>query len=75
PPSLEDLHQRLAHRGSESEESLAIRLSNAEMAMATSGDYDYVIVNETGQPEQAAEQIWEIVQTEARREPPRQPRV
>jgi len=75
PPSMEDLHQRLAHRGSESEESLAIRLSNAEMAMATSGDYDYVIVNETGQPEQAAEQIWEIVQTEARREPPRQPRV
>jgi guanylate kinase len=75
PPSLEDLHERLAHRGSESEESLAIRRTNAEMEMATSGDYDYVIVNETGHPEQAAEQIWEIVQTEARREPPRQPRV
>ena len=75
PPSIEDLHKRLAHRGSESEESLAIRRSNAEMEMATSGDYDYVIVNETGHPEQAGEQIWEIVQTEARREPPRQPRV
>ncbi len=73
PPSIEDLHQRLALRGSESEESLAIRRSDAEMEMATSGDYDYVIVNETGHPEQAAEQIWEIVQTEARREPPRQP--
>jgi guanylate kinase len=75
PPSIEDLNERLVHRGSESEEALAIRRRNAEMEMATSGDYDYVIVNETGHPEEAAEQIWEIVQTEARREPPRQPRV
>jgi guanylate kinase len=75
PPSIEDLHERLAHRGSESEEMLAIRRRDAEMEMATSGDYDYVIVNETGHPEEAAERIWEIVQSEARREPPRQPRV
>jgi guanylate kinase len=73
PPSIEDLNERLAHRGSESEESLAIRRRDAEREMATSGDYDYVIVNETGHPEEAAEQIWEIVHTEARREPPRQP--
>lgn len=75
PPSIEDLHERLASRGSESEESLAIRRRNAELEMATSGDYDYVIVNETGHPDEAAERIWEIVQAEARREPPRQPRV
>ena len=75
PPSIEDLHERLAHRGSESEEMLAIRRQDAELEMATSGDYDYVIVNETGHPEEAAERIWEIVQSEARREPPRQPRV
>lgn len=75
PPSIEDLHERLARRGSESEESLAIRRGNAELEMATSGDFDYVIVNETGHPEQAGERIWEIVQAEARREPPRQPRV
>ena len=37
--------------------------------MATTGDYDYVIVNETGHPEEAAERIWEIIQAEARREP------
>ena len=38
--------------------------------MAASGDYDYVIVNETGHPDAAAERIWEIIQAEARREPP-----
>jgi guanylate kinase len=75
PPSIEDLHERLASRGSESQESLAIRRRNAELEMATSGDYDYVIVNETGHPDEAAERIWEIVQAEARREPPRQPHV
>jgi guanylate kinase len=75
PPSIEDLHERLAQRGSESEEALDIRRRDAETEMATSGDYDYIIVNETGHPEEAAERIWEIVQSEARREPPRQPRV
>lgn len=75
PPSIEDLDQRLAGRGSEDEASLAIRRRNAEAEMASSADYDYVIVNETGHPEAAAERIWEIVQAEARREPPRQVRV
>lgn len=75
PPSLEDLDARLSGRGSESAESLAIRRRNAEREMASSDDYDYVIVNETNHPEEAAERIWEIVQAEARREPPRQPRV
>jgi guanylate kinase len=73
PPSLEDLDDRLTNRGSESEESLAIRRRNAELEMRSSGDYDYVIVNETGHPHEAAERIWEIIQAEARRDPPRQP--
>lgn len=75
PPSIEDLDERLNARGSESAESLAIRRRNAEREMETSTDYDYVIVNETGHPDEAAERIWEIVQAEARREPPRRPRV
>lgn len=75
PPSLEDLDARLAGRGSESAESLAIRRRNAEREMASSSDYDYVIVNETDHPEEAAERIWEIIQAEARREPPRRPQV
>jgi guanylate kinase len=75
PPSLEDLDARLTARGSESAESLAIRRRNAQREMASSEDYDYVIVNETDRPGEAAERIWEIIQAEARREPPRRPQV
>ena len=75
PPSLEDLAARLAERGSESADQLAVRRRNAEIEMAASGDYDYVIVNETGHPDAAAERIWEIIQAEARRDPPRRVQV
>ena len=75
PPTIEDLAQRLTKRGSESAESLARRKRDAEHWMADTTDYDHVVVNETDYPEQAAERIWEIIQAEARREPPRRPRV
>ncbi len=75
PPSIEDLAARLEGRGSEDPGSLAVRRRNAEIEMASSGDYDYVIVNETGRPDAAADRIWEIIQAEARRDPPRQVRV
>jgi len=75
PPSIDDLTERLRGRGSESEASLERRRRDAERWMAQTGDYDHVVVNETGHPEQAAEQIWEIIQAEARRDPPRRPRV
>jgi guanylate kinase len=75
PPSIEDLAARLEGRGSEDEASLAVRRRNAEIEMASSGDYDYVIVNETGRPDAAGDRIWEIIQSEARRDPPRQVRV
>jgi guanylate kinase len=75
PPSMEDLTRRLRERGSESAESLARRRRDAEHWMAEAGDYDHVVVNETGHAEDAAERIWEIIQAEARRDPPRRPRV
>ncbi len=75
PPSLDDLSVRLARRGSESAESLARRRRDAEHWMANSADYDYVVVNETDRPEAAAERIWEIIQAEARRDPPRRVRL
>ena len=67
--------QRLRKRGSESAESLARRRRDAEHWMAEADDYDHVVVNETGRAEEAAERIWEIIQAEARREPPRRPRI
>lgn len=75
PPSMDDLTQRLRARGSESEASLARRRRDAERWMAEADDYDHVVINETGRPEQAADQIWDIIQAEARRDPPRRPRV
>jgi guanylate kinase len=75
PPSLEDLTRRLKERGSESEASLERRRRDAEHWIAQADEYDQVVVNETGHPEQAAERIWEIIQSEARRDPPRRPRV
>lgn len=75
PPSLEDLTRRLKERGSESEASLERRRRDAERWIAQADEYDQVVVNETGHPEQAAERIWEIIQSEARRDPPRRPRV
>jgi guanylate kinase len=75
PPSIEDLAARLAERGSEDAASLASRRRSAEAEMAASGDYDYVIVNETGHPDAAADRIWEIIQAEARRDPPRRVQV
>jgi len=71
PPSIDDLAARLRGRGSEDEASLARRRADAERWMADTDDYDYVIVNETGRPDAAADRIWEIIQAEARRDPPR----
>ncbi len=75
PPSMEALTRRLQERGSESEASLERRRRDAERWMAQADEYDHVVVNETGHPEQAAELIWEIIQAEARRDPPRRPRI
>jgi guanylate kinase len=75
PPSIEDLDRRLARRGSENGADRALRRRNAEVEMAAAGDYDYAIVNPTDHPDDAVEQIWEIIQTEARRDPPRRVQV
>jgi guanylate kinase len=75
PPTMEDLAERLRSRGGESEARIARRRRDAERWMAESDDYDYVVVNETDRPEEAAERIWEIIQLEARRDPPRRPQI
>ena len=75
PPSMDDLADRLRSRGSESEASIERRRRDAERWIAESDDYDYAVVNETDRPEEAADRIWEIIQAEARREPPRRPQI
>lgn len=46
PPSMEVLKQRLAKRGSETDESLKKRLKRAEMEMTYADRFDYTVVND-----------------------------
>lgn len=46
PPSLEVLRERLVQRGTETPESLALRLANAEHELALADRYDEVVVND-----------------------------
>ena len=75
PPSMDDLLARLRSRRSESQASLALRERNALAEIEASTDYDRVVVNETGHAGEAAERIWEIIESEARREPARRARL
>lgn len=46
PPSLEVLETRLRKRGTESEESLKVRLANAKIEMMRKNDFDYNVTND-----------------------------
>ncbi len=46
PPSLDILEQRLRNRGTESEESLSIRLERAEKEIKYADKFDLVVVND-----------------------------
>ncbi len=67
PPSLETLFQRLKARATETADELELRQRNAAIELARQDDYDYVVVNETGQVERTAARIEEIVAEEHRR--------
>ncbi|HEV8654877.1 MAG TPA: guanylate kinase [Candidatus Limnocylindria bacterium] len=67
PPSIEALQRRLEHRGTETLEQRAVRLRNAEIEMAATPEYDYVVVNEDGKIDETADQIAEIIKREAKR--------
>ena len=64
PPSLEALFQRLKSRATESVDELEIRQRNAALEIARQDDYDYVVVNETGQVKRTAARIDEIIAAE-----------
>jgi guanylate kinase len=55
PPSVDELVHRLAGRGTESADALAVRLARAELEMAAAPEFDHVVVNST--VHEAAEQI------------------
>ncbi len=71
PPSLETLFQRLKARATETADELELRQRNAAVELARQEDYDYVVVNETGQVERTAERIDAILRTEKAHHPDR----
>jgi guanylate kinase len=75
PPSIETLAGRLKGRATETDAQLEERLRNAAEELARQADYDYVVVNETGQPADTAERIGQIIDTEAARHAERQVRI
>ncbi len=61
PPNLETLEARLRGRGTETEEAIRRRLDRADAEMKLTGEYDFVVVNEQGMAEDAANKINAIV--------------
>jgi len=53
PPSLDELRARLAARGTEDEQALALRLRNAEAEMRGWRDYRYCLVSDTRESDSA----------------------
>ena len=46
PPGLRELESRLRGRGTESEETIGVRLKNAQTEMRAAAGYDYLIIND-----------------------------
>jgi len=75
PPSPDALAQRLAGRGTETVEELATRAQSAMVEMERAREYDYLVTNETGYPEEAAAQVERIVLAERAKHAERRIRV
>ena len=75
PPSLEDLFSRLQARATESADELDVRQRNAALELARQEDYDYVVLNETGQVARTAARVDEIIRAEKSAHPDRRTRV
>ena len=71
PPSLEALFGRLRSRATETADQLEVRQRDAAIELARQGDYDHVVVNETGEVERTARRVAEIIEEERARHPAR----
>lgn len=64
PPSLDVLRERLVDRGTESDNSLKLRLANAEREMALADRYDDIVVNDD--LERATEELLGVIEKHER---------
>ncbi|MCQ2425239.1 MAG: guanylate kinase [Lachnospiraceae bacterium] len=64
PPSLEVLENRLRSRGTNTEEDIARRMKQAAVELRHITDYEYIVLNETGHADRAADEILAIIRAE-----------
>lgn len=62
PPDLDELHDRLVGRGTDSQEVIAKRIERAKEEIALMREYDYAVVND--EVAMAAERVKRIIETE-----------
>lgn len=70
PPTLEVLKARLQGRGTDSAESLAVRIRNAKIELARAGEFQHVVVNED--LDTAVNEVKAIIAAERAKRPPGQ---
>ena len=75
PPSPDELRKRLVARSTETPEQLERRFADAAVELASQGDYDHVVVNETGEVGRTAEEIEGIIAAEHAQHPGRRIRI
>ncbi len=61
PPSYEYLEKRLVNRDTDSRETIKTRLAIARKELENLLDWDYLVVNEEGKLQEAAEEVMEII--------------
>ncbi|HTX56318.1 MAG TPA: guanylate kinase [Candidatus Acidoferrales bacterium] len=64
PDRFSNLRERLMERRTETVEEIASRLEIAHQEMKSIRDFDYIVVNEQGKPQQAASDLQAIMQAE-----------
>lgn len=60
PPNWEELERRLAHRGTESDEQIAVRLDTAKQEMAAASEFDHVVIN--SEVAECGQQVLDLLQ-------------
>lgn len=61
PPSTDELIRRLAQRGSETQEQVAVRMKTAERELDLVGTYDHVIINDD--VARASDELAEVIRS------------
>ena len=64
PPSFKEQERRLRSRGTEEESVILKRLAQTRKEVPFADQYDYIVYNETGKAQEAAEDILAIVRAE-----------